>query len=135
MIPTCRGAVVVVLLHVRIYYSCTHDVMLPSIHTYNVSCLHYAEIFCMYSIVFHIFQYEEMASVGRRSWEEDYVLKQAFSALVPAFDPRPGRSNISQIQSFEVPPPGICNGQASMQVWEMGHGTAYYIYVEVFCQS
>ena len=50
-------------------------------------------------------QYEEMA-VGRRSWEEDYVLKQAFPALVPAFDPRPGRSNISQIQNFEVPPPG-----------------------------
>jgi E3 ubiquitin-protein ligase HECTD1 len=49
--------------------------------------------------------YEEMA-VGRRSWEEDYVLKQAFPALVPAFDPRPGRSNISQIQNFEVPPPG-----------------------------
>ena len=53
-------------------------------------------------------QYEEMASVGRRSWEEDYVLKQAFPALVPAFDPRPGRSNISQIQNFEVPPPGTC---------------------------
>ena len=35
------------------------------------------------------------------------MLKQAFSALVPAFDPRPGRSNISQIQNFEVPPPGI----------------------------
>lgn len=52
--------------------------------------------------------------MGRRSWEEDYVLKQAFSALVPAFDPRPGRSNISQIQSFEVPPPGICNGHATI---------------------
>ena len=44
--------------------------------------------------------------MGRRSWEEDYVLKQSFPALVPAFDPRPGRSNISQIQNFEVPPPG-----------------------------
>ena len=43
---------------------------------------------------------------GRRSWEEDYVLKQAFSALVPAFDPRPGRTNVPQIQDFEVAAPG-----------------------------
>ena len=29
-----------------------------------------------------------------------------FTALVPAFDPRPGRTNVPQIQDFEVPPPG-----------------------------
>ena len=67
--------------------------------------------YCWYVRSMHVFlcvpQYEEMASVGRRGWEEDYALKQAFPALVPAFDPRPGRSNISQIQNFEVPPPGI----------------------------
>ena len=65
--------------------------------------------------------------MGRRSWEEDYVLKQAFSALVPAFDPRPGRSNVSQIQDFEVPPPGAAL-----------HGTVYrscvFIHVLVFVQ-
>ena len=38
--------------------------------------------------------------------EEDYFLKQAFSALVPAFDPRPGRTNVPQIQDFHVPSPG-----------------------------
>ena len=38
--------------------------------------------------------------------EEDYVLKQAFSALVPAFDPRPGKTNVPQIQDFDIPPPG-----------------------------
>ena len=42
----------------------------------------------------------------RRSWEDDYVLKQAFSALVPTFDPRPGRTNIPQIQDFDIPAPG-----------------------------
>ncbi len=42
----------------------------------------------------------------RHGLEEDYVLKQAFNALVPAFDPRPGRTNVPQIQDFEVPPPG-----------------------------
>lgn len=38
--------------------------------------------------------------------EEDYVLKQAFSALVPAFDPRPGKTNVPQIQDFDIPAPG-----------------------------
>ena len=51
-------------------------------------------------------QDEEDRLSHRRSWEEDYVLKQAFSALVPAFDPRPGRTNVPQIQDFEIPPPG-----------------------------
>lgn len=42
----------------------------------------------------------------RRSWDDDFVLKRQFSALVPAFDPRPGRMNINQTQDFEVPEPG-----------------------------
>ena len=46
---------------------------------------------------------------GRHGLEEDYVLKQAFSALVPAFDPRPGRTNVPQIQDFEILPPGSDN--------------------------
>ena len=53
-----------------------------------------------------IISQEEEYQGARRSWEEDHVLKQAFSALVPAFDPRPGRTNVPQIQDFEVPPPG-----------------------------
>ena len=44
--------------------------------------------------------------VGRHGLEDDFVIKQAFTALVPAFDPRPGRTNVPQIQDFEVPPPG-----------------------------
>lgn len=33
---------------------------------------------------------------SRRPWDEDYVLKRQYSALIPAFDPRPGRTNLNQ---------------------------------------
>lgn len=32
----------------------------------------------------------------RRSWDDDFILKRQFSALIPAFDPRPGRTNVNQ---------------------------------------
>jgi hypothetical protein len=34
---------------------------------------------------------------------DEYVLKCQFSALIPAFDPRPGKHNINQIQDISVP--------------------------------
>lgn len=34
---------------------------------------------------------------------DEYVLKCQFSALIPAFDPRPGKNNINQIQDISVP--------------------------------
>ena len=49
---------------------------------------------------------EELDTRDRRSWDDDYVLKRQFSALIPAFDPRPGRPNINQTQDFEIPAPG-----------------------------
>lgn len=33
---------------------------------------------------------------SRRPWDDDFVLKRQFSALIPAFDPRPGRTNLNQ---------------------------------------
>ncbi|CAH0559918.1 unnamed protein product [Brassicogethes aeneus] len=42
----------------------------------------------------------------RRSWDDEYVLKRQFSALIPAFDPRPGRTNVNQTTDLEVPVPG-----------------------------
>ncbi|KAK9885691.1 hypothetical protein WA026_012456 [Henosepilachna vigintioctopunctata] len=42
----------------------------------------------------------------RRSWDDEFVLKRQFSALIPAFDPRPGRTNVNQTTDFEIPPPG-----------------------------
>lgn len=45
----------------------------------------------------------------RKTWDDEYVLKRQFSALIPAFDPRPGRSNVAQTQDFEIPSPGTSN--------------------------
>lgn len=36
------------------------------------------------------------AARARRPWDDDFVLKRQFSALIPAFDPRPGRTNLNQ---------------------------------------
>jgi len=47
----------------------------------------------------------ETRSGKRRSWDDEFVLKRQFSALIPAFDPRPGRTNVNQISELEVPPP------------------------------
>lgn len=52
---------------------------------------------------------EELGNRGgrRRTWDDEFVLKRQFSALVPAFDPRPGRTNVQQTQDVEIPPPGV----------------------------
>ena len=49
---------------------------------------------------------DEAVTGDHRHWQDDVLLKREFSALVPAFDPRPGHTNVSQIQSLDVPPPG-----------------------------
>ncbi|CAI4227539.1 unnamed protein product [Auanema sp. JU1783] len=50
-------------------------------------------------------KFRECRSSSRftRSWDEDIVLKCAFPALIPAFDPRPGRTNVNQTQEVELP--------------------------------
>uniref|UniRef100_A0A8C4QC48 E3 ubiquitin-protein ligase n=1 Tax=Eptatretus burgeri TaxID=7764 RepID=A0A8C4QC48_EPTBU len=48
----------------------------------------------------------ESRSGRRRMWDDDFVLKRQFSALVPAFDPRPGRTNVQQTTDIEIPIPG-----------------------------
>ncbi|XP_028141816.2 E3 ubiquitin-protein ligase HECTD1 isoform X2 [Diabrotica virgifera virgifera] len=48
----------------------------------------------------------EARPTKRRSWDDEFVLKRQFSALIPAFDPRPGRTNVNQTTDLEVPPPG-----------------------------
>lgn len=40
---------------------------------------------------------EAPQSSKRRAWDDEFVLKRQFSALIPAFDPRPGRTNINQV--------------------------------------
>ncbi|KAH8410654.1 hypothetical protein KR009_011091 [Drosophila setifemur] len=43
----------------------------------------------------------------RKSWDDEFVLKRQFSALIPAFDPRPGRTNVNQTTDLEIPPIGV----------------------------
>lgn len=47
------------------------------------------------------FMEEETAppSTKRRAWDDEFVLKRQFSALIPAFDPRPGRTNVNQVST------------------------------------
>ncbi|KAJ8045570.1 E3 ubiquitin-protein ligase HECTD1 [Holothuria leucospilota] len=43
---------------------------------------------------------------GRKAWDDEHVLRRQFSALVPAFDPRPGRTNVQQTTDLDIPAPG-----------------------------
>ncbi|CAD6199393.1 unnamed protein product [Caenorhabditis auriculariae] len=38
-----------------------------------------------------------------RGWEDELVVKCQYPALIPAFDPRPGRSNVNQTLDVELP--------------------------------
>ncbi|XP_073949307.1 LOW QUALITY PROTEIN: ubiquitin fusion-degradation 4-like [Choristoneura fumiferana] len=40
---------------------------------------------------------------ARRPWDDEFVLKRQFSALIPAFDPRPGRTNLNQTVDLDIP--------------------------------
>lgn len=46
------------------------------------------------------------SSSGPRSWDDDHTIKHQLKALIPAFDPRPGRMNMQQTVDLEIPPPG-----------------------------
>lgn len=53
------------------------------------------------------------ASGGKRkSWDDEFVLKRQFSALIPAFDPRPGRVNVNQTSDLDIPAPGSLSDAA-----------------------
>lgn len=64
---------------------------------------------------------EEYETKGgrRRTWDDDFVLKRQFSALVPAFDPRPGRTNVQQTTDLEIPPPGTFIQQIKINWWNL----------------
>ena len=49
--------------------------------------------------------YDMRSASKRRYWDEEYVLKRHFSALIPAFDPRPGRTNVNQTVDLVIQAP------------------------------
>lgn len=53
----------------------------------------------------HTRHHERHYDHQRKMWDDDLVLKCQHAALVPAFDPRPGRTNVQQTQDIEIPTP------------------------------
>ncbi len=49
-------------------------------------------------------QDQPVSSQPAAQHHDEFVLKCQFSALIPAFDPRPGKNNINQTQDILVPP-------------------------------
>ncbi|KAG7213737.1 hypothetical protein KM043_002970 [Ampulex compressa] len=66
----------------------------------------YEEVMVNRNLLAAFMEEETPQSSKRRAWDDEFVLKRQFSALIPAFDPRPGRTNINQTTDLEVPPPG-----------------------------
>ncbi|XP_043269545.1 E3 ubiquitin-protein ligase HECTD1 isoform X3 [Venturia canescens] len=66
----------------------------------------YEEVMVSQNLLTTFMDEEAPQSSKRRAWDDEFVLKRQFSALIPAFDPRPGRTNINQTTDLEVPPPG-----------------------------
>ncbi|KAG1971591.1 E3 ubiquitin-protein ligase HECTD1 [Pimephales promelas] len=65
-----------------------------------------------------VLEEEEYETKGgrRRTWDDDFVLKRQFSALVPAFDPRPGRTNVQQTTDLDIPTPGTPRSEVQEEV-------------------
>ena len=55
------------------------------------------------------------SSSRRKTWDEEHVIKRKFSALIPAFDPRPGRTNINQTSDLDIALP---SNDSSMETKE-----------------
>ncbi|XP_037777224.1 E3 ubiquitin-protein ligase HECTD1-like isoform X5 [Penaeus monodon] len=53
-----------------------------------------------------ISSFRQVRNGKRRGWDDEFVIKRQFPALIPAFDPRPGRTNVNQTQDLEIPAPG-----------------------------
>ncbi|XP_044007998.1 E3 ubiquitin-protein ligase Ufd4 isoform X5 [Aphidius gifuensis] len=66
----------------------------------------YEEVMVSRNLLAAFMDEETPQSTKRRAWDDEFVLKRQFSALIPAFDPRPGRTNINQTTDLDVPPPG-----------------------------
>ena len=94
--------------------------------------------FCWYFYALFLFLQEddlEVRGERRKTWDDEFVLKRQFSALIPAFDPRPGRTNVNQTQDFEIPAPGKYLYPCKMNVfWGILELACLSVYVSV-CPS
>lgn len=59
-------------------------------------------------------------SSRRKTWDEEHVIKRKFSALIPAFDPRPGRTNVNQTSDLDVSLPAATVGSEAEDVMPQG---------------
>lgn len=57
----------------------------------------YEEVMVSRNLLTAFMEEEVPQGSKRRAWDDEFVLKRQFSALIPAFDPRPGRTNINQV--------------------------------------
>jgi E3 ubiquitin-protein ligase HECTD1 len=64
-----------------------------------------------------------IGSGRRKTWDDEHVLKRKFSALIPAFDPRPGRTNVQQTSDIDITPPGSDEAPAASPPPEEGKAT------------
>lgn len=60
----------------------------------------YEEVMVSRNLLAAFMEDETPQSSKRRAWDDEFVLKRQFSALIPAFDPRPGRTNINQVNNM-----------------------------------
>lgn len=70
------------------------------------------------------FMDDETLENRRKSWDDEFVLRRQFSAsLIPAFDPRPGRTNVNQTSDLEISPPGSDSEGKTAQIMQMQQPT------------
>ena len=62
----------------------------------------YEEVMVSRNLLAAFMEEEAPQSSKRRAWDDEFVLKRQFSALIPAFDPRPGRTNINQVSNVLI---------------------------------
>uniref|UniRef100_H2Z100 E3 ubiquitin-protein ligase n=1 Tax=Ciona savignyi TaxID=51511 RepID=H2Z100_CIOSA len=68
-------------------------------------------------------------SSNSTSWDDDHVIKRNFPALIPAFDPRPGRLNLPQTVDLTIPAPGT-DSKASTKALAPDQPRKVYFYLK-----
>lgn len=62
---------------------------------------------------------------------DEFVLKCQFSALIPAFDPRPGKNNVNQIQDISVPANVQTNPSLNVPIESNNRGSKIDLYLKI----